>query len=77
MESHMTTRAYHTLCFWDVDQQTWFDQFGSYKKSEVKEEADCYFMPRGHKVIITHKDTAAAMMATRDALPAPKFSKAK
>lgn len=72
----MTNRAYHTLCLWDVNLQAWFDQFGSYKKSEVKEEADCYFMPRGHKVILTHKDDAESMIAAREALPAPRFPKA-
>lgn len=71
----MTIRPYYTLCLWDVDQQAWFDQFGDYKKSEVQGEADGYFMPRGHKVIITHKDSAEAMIATRDALPVPKRPK--
>ena len=72
----MTTRAYHTLCLWDVQEQCWFDQFGDYSKAEVKGEADTYFMPRGHKVIITHKDDAESMIATRDALPAPRYPNA-
>jgi hypothetical protein len=70
-------RTYHTLCLWDADLQKWFDQFGDYKKAEVKAEADSYFTPRGHKTIITHQDSAQAMIAMRDALPVPRFPKAK
>jgi hypothetical protein len=73
----MTTRPYHTLCLWDADLQKWFDQFGDYKKADVKAEADAYFTPRGHKVIITHKDDAASMLAARNALPPPRFPNAK
>lgn len=73
----MTARTYYTLCLWDTQYQAWFDQFGSYVKTEVKEEADTYFMPRGHKVIIAHKDTAEAMVATRGALAPPRYPHAK
>lgn len=68
----MTTRAYHTLCVWDVDHQCWYDQHGDYSKADVKAEADSFFLPRGHKVIITHKDDAQSMMNARDALPPPR-----
>lgn len=71
------TKAYHTLCVWDVDLQKWFDHFGDYSKGEVKGEADTLFMPRGHKTIITHKDDATSMMAARDALPAPRNPNAR
>lgn len=71
------SKTYYTLCLWDTQEQTWFDQFGSYSKREVKEEADSYFVPRGHKVIVAHKDSAEAMIATRDALPVPRYPNAK
>lgn len=67
-------RKYHTLCIWDAEQSCWFDNFGSYDLKEVKGEAraardDGY---KGkHIRIITTDETAAAMMAARDALPRP------
>ena len=73
----MTARTYHTLCLWDVDHQSWFDSFGDYSKAEVKGESDTLFMPRGHKVIITHKDDAQSMMNARDALPPPRYPNAR
>lgn len=72
----MTTRTYYTLCIWDVQHQCWFDQFGDYTKAAAKEEADSYFLPRGHKVIIAHKDEARAMIAARDALAPPRYPNA-
>lgn len=72
----MTTRPYYTLCLWDAQHQCWFDQFGDYKRSEVKGEADTYYVPRGHKVIIAHKDSPEAMIAARDALAPPRYPNA-
>lgn len=70
----MKTRPYFTLCVWDTHHACWFDQFGSYSRGEVAEEKTlCLqdgFSPR-HVVIIRTDETAAAMIATRDALPHP------
>ena len=73
----MTNRTYYTLCLWDTQLEGWFDYFGDYKKSEVKAESDCVYCPRGHKVIIAHKDSAEAMIAMRDSLSVPRNPKAK
>lgn len=74
-------RQYYTLCTWeesetDEDRKCglWYDAFGSYSRRECQEEWDFAHdhMPRGWVKIIKHDDTAAAMIAARDALPAPK-----
>lgn len=71
------TRKYYTVCTFEDGR--WFDEFGSYKLAEVKEEAQAlkdraqaYGRKRNTVQIIKHDDTAQAMMAARDALPAPK-----
>lgn len=70
----MKTRPYYTLCVWDTHYARWFDQFGSYSRGEVAEEKSLYlqdgFSPR-HVAIIKTEETAAAMIAARDALPHP------
>lgn len=65
-------RKYHTLCIWDARLGGWFDEFGSYKKAEVEEERTSWEVPMGWRRIISHDDSAEAMMAARDALDAPK-----
>lgn len=66
-------KTYYTLIVWDTEQEAWFDEFGSYKGAEVREEYDnLYNVPRKHKRIISHADTAEAMIALRDSIPAPK-----
>jgi len=65
-------KTYYTLIVWDTTAQAWFDEFGSYKGAEVREEYDGLDIPRKHKRIISHADTAQAMMALRDSIPAPK-----
>ena len=74
------TRKYYTLCTWErdaddaTDQGAWIDQFGSYSRREVEGEKDFAYdnLPRGHAKIVSHVDGTAAMIAARDALPAPK-----
>lgn len=65
-------KMYHTVCVWDADANCWFDAFGSYSKAECREEMS-ELRDSGtkakHVKIITHEDTAAAMIAARDALP--------
>lgn len=69
------SRPYYTLCVWEPDFSAWFDAFGSYSRGEVAQEKTSYldsgFSPR-HLTIIKTDETAAAMIAARDALPAPK-----
>lgn len=73
------SRKYHTLCIWIAgsdasDPGCWADEFGSYDRAETRAEKDFSHShdQRGHATIISHDDTAAAMIAARDALPAPK-----
>ena len=63
------TRTYHTVCVLEDGQ--WFDEFGSYSLAEAKAEAAemRWSRKRGTVKVISHVDTAAAMMAARDALP--------
>lgn len=68
----MPMRPYYTLCIFDTEQNCWFDEFGSYDRKEVVAETDYASAPRKHIAIIKHDDTAAAMLAARDALPLPK-----
>lgn len=69
----MTTRPYYTLCLWDADHNSWFDECGDYSRADVQADADGYYdMPKRHKVIIATDGSAAAMIAARDALPTPK-----
>ena len=68
-------RPYYTLCVYDYESQAWFDEFGSYRLSEVKEELqgqvyDGLF--RADLKIIQSDGSAPDMIAKRDALPAPK-----
>lgn len=72
-------RPYYTLCTWTEgdaqgDPGCWTDEFGSYSRREVESERTFAYdhLPRGHAKIIRHVDGSAAMMAARDALPAPK-----
>jgi hypothetical protein len=68
------SRTYHTVCIFDTVALAWFDQFGSYKKAEANAEAMEYrdTCGAGMVKIISHADTAAAMIAARDALEVPK-----
>lgn len=68
----MTPRKYHTLIVWDTDQQCWMDEFGDYRKADVVAERQGHSAKGKHKLVISHDDTAAAMMQARDATPAPK-----
>ena len=70
-------RKYYTVCTYEDGR--WFDEFGSFKLAEVKEEeealkdqAEAYGRKRNTVRIVSHDGTAQGMMAARDALPAPK-----
>lgn len=68
-------KQYHTLCVWEEDNAGWFDQFGSYSLRKVKAERQDFNsagIPGRFLAIISHDDTAQAMIAARDSLPAPK-----
>lgn len=68
-------KQYHTLCVWDDEQGAWFDQFGSYRLREVKAERQDFNsagIPGRFLIIISHDDTAQAMIAARNNLQAPK-----
>lgn len=70
-------RNYYTVCEFDVEHGQWFDVFGTYDREEAKGEVEFMNAPRGCVTIIKHADSAAAMMAARDALPVPaKYRKA-
>lgn len=68
------SRHYFTLCVWNPELACWFDAFGSYSRAEVAQEKTLYlddgYSPR-HVAIIKTDETAAAMIAARDALPHP------
>lgn len=70
-------RQYYTLIVWELyddDTGDWNDVFGSYFKSECEEEKEYSHdhEKRSWVKIIKHDDTAAAMIATRNAMPPPK-----
>lgn len=71
-------RKYHTLCGYDVENGAWVDLYGSYDKQECRDELEWNDdASLGGLRIVTHEDSAAAMMAARDALAVPaKFRKA-
>lgn len=65
---------YHTLCIYDPEHERWFDSYGDYIKSWVREEYDTERAnghPAKHLKIITHDGTAQDMIAKIDALPKP------
>ena len=71
---------YYTVCEFENGQ--WHDRFGSYCKKEAKWEAafirvdlakwQSYRYKPSLVKVICHDDTAAAMIAARDALRPPK-----
>lgn len=67
-------KQYHTVIFFDQDAGQWYDEFGSYSKREANAEAADLrqYHKRSHVKVITHDDTAEAMIAARDATPHPK-----
>jgi len=66
------TRKYHTVCVFEPATLAWHDEFGSYSKAEAQEECQMHKDDCKIAKVITHDDTAAAMMTTRDALEIPK-----
>lgn len=62
------TKRYHTVCTFDPADLTWYDCVGFYSLADAKVELEDTPCPR---CIITHDDSADAMMAARDALPIP------
>lgn len=42
----MTSKTYYTLFVFDKETKEWHDEFGSYSRSEVLDEADCFFGER-------------------------------
>jgi len=65
-------RTYYTLCVWDAEQATWFDEFGDYSRAAVAEELEGHFAPKRHKQIIKTDGSMADLIAKRDGLAAPK-----
>jgi len=59
---------YYTLFAFDRSVNTWFDVFGSFDKSEAKEEAETLFwddfdIKRQHLVIKKHAGTVESLQA--------------
>ena len=61
---------YYTLFIRDEETGKWFDDFGSYKRAEVKEECDVTYWDRKSKdkKIMTNDGTHNGLMANYEAL---------
>lgn len=60
--------TYYTVFAFDLSVGSWFDVFGSYDRSEAKEEADTLFwddfdIKRKHIVIKKHAGTMESLQA--------------
>lgn len=61
---------YYTLFIRDEETGKWFDDFGSYKRAEVKEEYEMTYWDRASvdKKIMTNDGTHAGLMANHEEL---------
>ena len=61
---------YYTLFIRDEETGEWVDDFGSYKRAEVKEEYDMTYWDRASvdKKIMTNDGTHAGLMANHEEL---------
>ena len=70
---------YFTLIVWEPRTGAdapgaWFDTFGSYSRAEVEQEQrdERHRHARGQTAIISHDDSAEAMITARHNLPPPR-----
>ena len=60
MTTNNTGKTYYTLFVFDKETKEWHDEFGSYSRSEVLDEADCFFGER--KRIMKNDGTLEGLM---------------